>query len=153
MQQFTASMYLSLTLHHCPIARYLFIQLSELGHSGENKNAQASKQHQRGFEPRLPRLSVCHSTAELQRSDKKTLCTSLLKSHAPLQIPTQFYCFVSLLHDAVLLGRLQHRTRGLYKTFTFVKKKFTFPSYLKNCFFNMLDYNTNVTTLSLNTKM
>ena len=39
------------------IASYSFVQLSELGHRGENENAQASKQQQRGFEPGLSRLS------------------------------------------------------------------------------------------------
>ena len=48
-------------------ARYTFIQLSELGHHGENENAQASKWHKRGFEPGLFRLRVWHSTAELPR--------------------------------------------------------------------------------------
>ena len=37
------------------IARYSSIQLSELGRHEENKNAQASKWQQRGFEPGLPR--------------------------------------------------------------------------------------------------
>ena len=32
------------------LARYLFIYLSELGHCGQNENAQPSKQQQRGFE-------------------------------------------------------------------------------------------------------
>ena len=34
------------------------MQLSELGHDGENENAQASKQQQGGFEPGLSRLRV-----------------------------------------------------------------------------------------------
>ena len=46
---------------------YSFIQLSELGRRGENENARSLKQHQRGFEARLSRLRVWHSTAELRR--------------------------------------------------------------------------------------
>ena len=37
-------------------AMYSFIHLSELGRRGENENAQAPKQQQRAFEPRLYRL-------------------------------------------------------------------------------------------------
>ena len=44
----TAITYISTTLY---IAKYSFIQLSELGHRGENENAKASKQQQGGFEP------------------------------------------------------------------------------------------------------
>ena len=44
------------------------MQLIELGYCGENYNAQASKQQQREVEPRLSRLRVRHSTAELLRS-------------------------------------------------------------------------------------
>ena len=51
------------------IGRYLFIQLSELSH-GENENARALKQQQRGFEPGISRLRVRHSTTELPRSTK-----------------------------------------------------------------------------------
>ena len=45
----------SLTLPSLSIAIYLFIQLSELGHRGENENAQASKQQQM---IRTPSLSI-----------------------------------------------------------------------------------------------
>ena len=45
-----------------------FTQLSELGRHGENDNAQASKQFQRGFEPGLPRLRLRRSTTELPQS-------------------------------------------------------------------------------------
>ena len=38
------------------LARYLFIQQSELGLCVENENAQDSKQQQAGFERRLPRF-------------------------------------------------------------------------------------------------
>ena len=43
----------SLTFSPLSIARYSFVQLSELGRCVENRNAQASKQQQRGFEPGL----------------------------------------------------------------------------------------------------
>ena len=48
----------SLTFLPLSIARYSLILLSELGCHGVNENAQASKRQQRGFEPRLPRLST-----------------------------------------------------------------------------------------------
>ena len=51
-------------------ARCSFIQLSELGRCGENENAKALKQQQRGVEPGLSRLRVRHSTAELPSSTK-----------------------------------------------------------------------------------
>ena len=41
----------SFTYTPLSIAWYSFIQLSELGHRGENENAQTSKRQQRGFEP------------------------------------------------------------------------------------------------------
>ena len=44
------------------IARYSFIQLSELGRRVEKENAQASKQYQRGFALGVSRLRVRHST-------------------------------------------------------------------------------------------
>ena len=53
--------------HLLSVTRYSFIQLSELGslgHHGENENALASKQQQRGFEPGLSRLRFRHSTVE-----------------------------------------------------------------------------------------
>ena len=43
-------------------------RLSELGHRGENTNAQTLIWQQRGFEPRLSRLRGRCSTAELPRS-------------------------------------------------------------------------------------
>ena len=43
----------SFTFQPLSIARYSFRQLSELGCHGENENAQALKQWQRGFEPGL----------------------------------------------------------------------------------------------------
>ena len=52
----------------CPplsIARYSFIQLSRLRRREVNENAHISKRWQRGFEPRLSRLRVRHSTTEL----------------------------------------------------------------------------------------
>ena len=49
-------------------SRYSFIQLSELGHRGDNENARASKRQQRGFEPVHPQLRVRCSTTELLRS-------------------------------------------------------------------------------------
>ena len=42
------------TLAPPPIARYCFIQLSELGRCGENEIAQASKWQQNRVEPGLP---------------------------------------------------------------------------------------------------
>ena len=48
------------------IARNLFMQLSELGHHGENDIAQNPKQQQRGFDPGLLRLRVHMSTQFLQ---------------------------------------------------------------------------------------
>ena len=45
------------------IAMYSFIQLNEVRRHGENKNAQALKQQQSGFEHRVSRLRVRHSTA------------------------------------------------------------------------------------------
>ena len=57
------------------IARFSFIQLSELGHRGENENSEASKQRQqRGFEPMIPQFRVWHSTAELPPSIYSVLC-------------------------------------------------------------------------------
>ena len=56
----------SLTIPPPSIGRY--IQLSELGGHGDNKNAQASKLQQSGFEHRLSRLVVRHFTTELPRS-------------------------------------------------------------------------------------
>ena len=46
----------SLTFPHLSdsIARYSFIQLSGLGHRGENENAQTLKQHQKGIEAQTP---------------------------------------------------------------------------------------------------
>ena len=58
----------SLTCPPLSIARYSFIQLSRLRRREENENAQTSKLYQRGFEPRLSRLRVRHSTTELARS-------------------------------------------------------------------------------------
>ena len=50
------------------MARCSFIQLNELGHRGENGNAQASKQNQGGFGPGVTQLRVRgHSNAELPR--------------------------------------------------------------------------------------
>ena len=46
------------------IASYSFIQLSELGHHGENENVQASKWQESGFEPGPPLFIVQHSTVE-----------------------------------------------------------------------------------------
>ena len=57
--------------HNC-LPRYSFIQLSELGHNGENENAQSSKRQQSGFEPGLSRLRVRHSTTVLMRSTEVT---------------------------------------------------------------------------------
>ncbi len=50
----------SLTFPPLSIARYSFIQLTELGRRGENENAQTLKQQQRGFEdePELSELRV-----------------------------------------------------------------------------------------------
>ena len=47
-------------------ARYSF--MSERGRCGENENVQSSKQQLTGFEARLSRIRVRHSTAELPRS-------------------------------------------------------------------------------------
>ena len=52
----TPSEHFSLTCPPPSIARYSFILLIELGRRGENENAQAWKQQQRGFEPRISRL-------------------------------------------------------------------------------------------------
>ena len=51
----------SLTFPTLSIARYSFIQLSELRHRGVNSNADASKWYQRG----TPRLRGHHSTATM----------------------------------------------------------------------------------------
>ena len=58
----------SLTFPPPSTARYSFIQLSELGRRGRNKNAKALKQLQRGFEARFSRFRVRHSSAKLRRS-------------------------------------------------------------------------------------
>ena len=50
------------------IARYSFIQLSELEHHGENENAQTLKWEQWGFKPGFSRLRVWHPTEDLLRS-------------------------------------------------------------------------------------
>ena len=63
----------SLTFPLLSIARYSFIQLSELGHCGENENAQT-----RGFKPGLPRLGFRRSNAELQRSTKHIVYRKVL---------------------------------------------------------------------------
>ena len=64
------------------------MQLSELGPCGGNKNAEAPKQLQKGFEPRLPRFRVRCSTSELSCSTdvcsnglvaNSLLCTSCMK--------------------------------------------------------------------------
>ena len=51
----------------CPFlsGTHLYMYLSVLGHRGENENAQASEQQQRGFQLRLARLRVLCFTAEL----------------------------------------------------------------------------------------
>ena len=54
--------YYSLTLPPLLFARYSFIQLSELGHRGENKNDQSSKRKQMGLEPGLFPFRGRHST-------------------------------------------------------------------------------------------
>ena len=65
MLQFLHEEY-SLTFPPLSINRYSFIQMSELGRRAENKTSEALKQQQqRGIEPRLSRLRVLHSTAEL----------------------------------------------------------------------------------------
>ena len=52
--------YIILTFLSLSMARYsvihIYIYMSELGHHGENENAQTSKQQQSGFEPGLSRL-------------------------------------------------------------------------------------------------
>ena len=48
----------SLVFPPLSIARYPFIQLSEPGRRWESENVKASKQQERGFEPRLSRLSL-----------------------------------------------------------------------------------------------
>ena len=59
------------------IARYSFIQLSELRHHGQNEN-QASKRQQMGFEPGLSRLRVRHSTTEQPISYDISLIPSMV---------------------------------------------------------------------------
>ena len=56
--------YCAKTIHSISIAvaSYSFLQLGELGHRGENKNDQASKQQQMGLKPGLTRMRVPHST-------------------------------------------------------------------------------------------
>ena len=49
-----------ISTEHCQVFIYT---MSELGCHGANKNAQASKQQQRGFESRLSRLRFRHFTA------------------------------------------------------------------------------------------
>ena len=56
-----------LTFPPLSIARYTFIQLSELGRRGENENAQSSIMQQYGFETRLSRFRIRHFTAELSQ--------------------------------------------------------------------------------------
>ena len=58
----------ALIFSHQSISSYSFIQLIKLGRRGENKNGQASKQQQSGFEPGLYGMRVRRSTAELSRS-------------------------------------------------------------------------------------
>ena len=55
------------------IATYSFMYMSELGHRGENENAQTLKQQQRGFETKLSQLRVQYSTAELLHSTAELL--------------------------------------------------------------------------------
>ena len=55
----------SLKLPPLSIARYSFIQLSELERHGKNEKVQTSKRCQRGFEHKTSRLRVRHSTSEL----------------------------------------------------------------------------------------
>ena len=56
-QQYILGEDYSFTFPPLSMARYSFIQLSGLGHRGENGNVQALKQQQRGFNLRLSRLS------------------------------------------------------------------------------------------------
>ena len=82
------------------IAIYSFMYMSELGHRGENENAQTLKQQQRGFETKLSQLRVQYSTAELLHST-----TELLHSTAELLHSTD-----ELLHST---AELLHSTAEL----------------------------------------
>ena len=61
----------SLTCPPLSIARYSFIQLSQLGRREEKEKAQTSKRYQRSFEPGLSLLRVRHSTTELREAQQK----------------------------------------------------------------------------------
>ena len=91
----------SLTFPPLSTARYSFLQLSKLGHGGENENAKGTKWHQRGIEQhRLRRFSVRHSTALCICKGKSTvyitswwIMTTLAELSTPsvyMQIHSQF---------------------------------------------------------------
>ena len=67
-----------------------FIQLSELGHSGENENVQASKRLQREFEPGLLQLRVWRSTAELSCSTGASRVVQHQRQYIELDVSTLF---------------------------------------------------------------
>ena len=48
---------------------YYYLQLTELGHRGENKNAKTSKPQQKGFEPRGQYYEEKHKLNSKQISD------------------------------------------------------------------------------------
>ena len=72
--------YFSLTFPPLSRTKYSFVQLSQLGHRGDNENVQASKWQQRGFEPGLSRffLRVPSRTTHMSRA--------LFSSHARVSL-------------------------------------------------------------------
>ena len=87
----------SLTCPPLSIARYSFIQLSQLGRREEKENAQTSKRYQRGFEPGLCRLRVRHSTTELPRF---ALRLSVAIARFAVRARQIMCCWVPIFFDA-----------------------------------------------------
>ena len=88
----------SVTFRPLSISRYSFIQLSALGHHGENENAQTSKRLQKGgFKPGLSPLRVGNFTTEL-----------FLLKHSSQVIPL-VHLFIFILK----IVRVFHKSQGL----------------------------------------
>ena len=78
------------------IARYSFIQLSQLGYGGDNENAQSSKWQQRVFEPELSRFRARNSTAPLHTGYKASPADYLC---SPLTPPTNTIAYILVVFD------------------------------------------------------
>ena len=102
---------ISNTFPSLSIARYSFIQLSELGHLGEKENVQSLKQQQRGFEPRLSRLRVRVPTLGHRapqalldggvKSERGRLFTSV-EDRAGATVASRVHLTTTLHHNEVL---------------------------------------------------